>query len=225
MLRAIFSESFECLLGILFSISALFAAYIHYKINNTEPPLVHLEHALCLDLHAPQGSVFRQVKPSRRHRCFISRRHDLGEAFSVRLSQVVAIAVLSLAGMISGGVFRQVKPSRSLLPRLHRRRVHRRRVHRRRVHRRRVHRRRVHRRRVHWWWCWGAAVLAGCCSGGVLFWRGAVLAGCWRFERDRNGNRSTDPPIHRSTDPPIRSTDDLCAAGRVRGRWGRGPTC
>ena len=74
---------------------------------------------------------------------------------------------------------------------------------------------------------WRGGVLAGCCSGGVLFWRGAVLAGCWRFERDRNGNRSTDPPIHRSTDPPIhrstdppiRSTDDLCAAGRVRGCW------
>jgi hypothetical protein len=63
---------------------------------------------------------------------------------------------------------------------------------------------------------WRGAVLAGCCSGGVLFWRGAVLAGCcsggvlfWRGAGGLNETATaTDLPIHRSTDPPIhRSTD------------------
>lgn len=57
MLRANFRESFKYLLGILFSLPALFATNIRYEINNTEPPLVFLVHALGLHQHSPALAV------------------------------------------------------------------------------------------------------------------------------------------------------------------------
>ena len=60
ILRVIFGETLEC--GFSVCTFGILITHKANEIKDTESPLVLVVNALGLDLHAPEGRIFRQVK-------------------------------------------------------------------------------------------------------------------------------------------------------------------